>query len=75
MSDKTFGKSVGLTSLTAALLFLLLLTIVLATESIASDTKQTTSSAAKLVVQITVDQLGGGLPKRYCERRETGGFR
>ncbi|MCP4071697.1 MAG: hypothetical protein GY742_08155 [Hyphomicrobiales bacterium] len=75
MSDKTFGKSAGLTSWTAALLFLLLPVIVLATESIASDTKQTRSSAPKLVAQITVDQLRDDLLKRYCERLETGGFR
>ena len=75
MSGKILDKSGGLASWPAALYFLLSLASILASESFASDTDKTASSAPRLVVLITVDQLRGDLPMRYRERLVEGGFR
>jgi len=57
------------------LLLLMAFAGLLAGQSAAAATEQAESTAPKLVVQITVDQLRGDLPMRFRERLEAGGFR
>ena len=49
--------------------------VLIAGQSATAATEQAASTAPKLVVQITVDQLRGDLPMRYRERLGEGGFR
>ena len=54
---------------------LLLLTCMLGVETGAHAQEKTHSASPKLIVQITVDQLRGDLPRRYLSQMGPGGFR
>lgn len=74
--NKIFNNLAGLSIHPILLLFLLSLPeAAIAGQSSASGTERVGTTAPKLVVQITVDQLRGDLPMRYRKRLAEGGFR